>query len=119
MRIMDWSSDVCSSDHSAAARQCAVDLQQAGVKFTPLPNADHGGGCTSIDSVKLLDIGTPVTNLGPMTCPLARNFAAWVEYAVRLAARLYFSTEVVRVETFGTYRCRLIYGGRSVRLSSH
>src|SRR3546814_5411640 len=51
---------------SAAARQCAVDLRQAGVKFTPLPNEDHGGGCSSIDSVKLLDIGTPVTNLGPM-----------------------------------------------------
>src|SRR3546814_4345571 len=27
---------------SAAARQCAVDLRQAGVKFTPLPNEDHG-----------------------------------------------------------------------------
>lgn len=104
---------------SAAARQCAADLQRAGVKFTPLPNADHGGGCTSIDSVKLLDIGTPVTNLGPMTCPLARNFAAWVEYAVRPAARLYFGTEVVSVETFGTYSCRNIYGGRTGRLSQH
>ncbi|WP_184099610.1 extensin family protein [Sphingopyxis panaciterrulae] len=104
---------------SAAARQCAVDLRQAGVKFTPLPNEDHGGGCSSIDSVKLLDIGTPVTNLGPMTCPLARNFAAWVEYAVRPAARLYFRTEVVKVETYGTYSCRNIYGGRSGRLSQH
>jgi len=104
---------------SADARQCAVDLRQAGVKFTPLPNEDHGGGCSSIDSVKLLDIGTPVTNLGPMTCPLARNFAAWVEYAVRPAARLYFRTEVVKVETYGTYSCRNIYGGRSGRLSQH
>lgn len=104
---------------SAEARQCAVDLRQAGVKFTPLPNTDHGGGCSSIDSVKLLDIGTPVTNLGPMTCPLARNFAAWVEYAVRPAARLYFRTEVVKVETYGTYSCRNIYGGRSGRLSQH
>src|SRR3546814_17860180 len=78
---------------SADARQCAVDLRQAGVTFTPLPNTDHGGGCSSIDSVKLLDIGTPVTNLGPMTCPLARNFAAWVEYAVRPAARFYFISE--------------------------
>src|SRR3546814_14718277 len=102
---------------SAAARQCAVDLRQAGVKFTPLPNEDHGGGCSSIDSVKLLDIGTPVTNLGPMTCPLARNFAAWVEYAVRPAARIYFHTEVVKVETYGTYSCRHNYGGRSGRSS--
>lgn len=104
---------------SAAAQQCAFDLQQAGVRFTPLPNQDHGGGCTSIDSVKLLDVGVPVSGLGPMTCPLARNFAAWAQYAVKPAARRYFGTEVVRIETFGTYSCRNIYGGRSGRLSQH
>ncbi len=104
---------------SAAARQCAADLKQAGVRFTPLPNEDHGGGCSSIDSVKLLDFGTPTTNLGAMTCPLARNFAAWAQYAVRPAARLYFGTEVVKIETFGTYSCRNINGGRSGRLSQH
>lgn len=104
---------------SPEAQQCAFDLQRAGVRFTPLPNQDHGGGCTSIDSVKLLDIGTPVTNLGAMTCPLARNFAAWAQYAVRPAARQYFGQEVVKIETFGTYSCRNIYGGRSGRMSQH
>jgi len=104
---------------SAEAQQCAFDLNQAGVRFTPLPNQDHGGGCTSIDSVKLLDVGVPVSGLGPMTCPLARNFAAWAQYAVKPAARRYFGTEVVKIETFGTYSCRNIYGGRSGRLSQH
>lgn len=104
---------------SAESRQCAVDLKQAGVRFTPLANVDHGGGCSSIDSVKLLDIGTPTTNLGAMTCPLARNFAAWAQYAVKPAARKFFGTEVVKIETFGTYSCRNIYGGRSGRLSQH
>lgn len=96
-----------------------MDLKQAGVRFTPLPDREFGGGCSAIDSVKLLDIGTPVTNLGAMTCPLARNFAAWVEFAVRPAARQYFGTEVVKVETFGTYSCRNVNGGRSGRLSQH
>ncbi|HMP45789.1 MAG TPA: extensin family protein, partial [Sphingopyxis sp.] len=101
------------------AQQCAFDLKQAGVKFTPLANQDHGGGCSSIDSVKLLDIGTPTSGLGAMTCPLAKNFAAWAQYAVRPAARQYFGQEVVKIETFGTYSCRNIYGGRSGRLSQH
>ena len=104
---------------SAEAQQCAFDLQQAGVRFTPLPNQDHGGGCTSIDSVKLLDVGVPVSGMGPLTCPLARNFAAWAQFAVKPAARRYFGTEVVKIETFGTYSCRNIYGGRSGRLSQH
>ncbi|WP_447761618.1 extensin family protein [Sphingopyxis panaciterrae] len=103
----------------AEAQQCAFELKQAGVRFTPLPNQDHGGGCSSIDSVKLLDIGTPVSGLGAMTCPLARNFAAWARYAVKPAARKYFGSEVVKIETYGTYSCRNIYGGRSGRLSQH
>ncbi len=104
---------------SAEAQQCAFDLKQAGVRFTPLANQDHGGGCSSIDSVKLLDIGTPVSGLGAMTCPLAKNFAAWVQYAVKPAARKYLGQEVVKIETFGTYSCRNIYGGRSGRMSQH
>src|SRR5690606_38774487 len=104
---------------SAEAQQCAFDLKQAGVRFTPLPNEDHGGGCTSIDSVKLLDVGVRVWGLGAMTGPLAKNFAAWAQYAVKPAARKYFGTEVVKIETFGTYSCRNIYGGRSGRLSPH
>jgi hypothetical protein len=101
------------------ARQCVADLGKAKVRFTPLANQDFGGGCSAIDAVKLLDVGTPVSNLGPMTCPLARNFAAWVQYAVRPAARKFLDSEVVKVETFGTYSCRNIYGGRSGRLSQH
>jgi hypothetical protein len=104
---------------SPESKQCIVDLGKSGVRFTPLTNQDFGGGCGAIDSVKLLDIGTPVTNLGVLTCPLAKNFAAWVEYAVRPAARRYLGSEVVRVETFGTYSCRNVYGGRSGRLSQH
>ena len=107
------------SFNSPEAEQCAVDLKQAGVKFTPLPNQDHGGGCSSIDSVKLLDIGTPTSGLGAMTCPLARNFAAWAQYAVKPAAQKYFGQKVVKIETFGTYSCRNIYGGRSGWLSQH
>lgn len=104
---------------SPEARQCVADLGKGGARFIPLANQDFGGGCSAIDSVKLLDIGTPVSNLDAMTCPLARNFAAWVEFAVRPAARKYLGSEVVRVETFGTYSCRNIYGGRSGRLSQH
>jgi hypothetical protein len=104
---------------SPEARQCIADLKRAGARFNPLANQDFGGGCSAIDSVKLIDVGTPVSNLGAMTCPLARNFAAWVTYAVRPAARKYLDSEVVRVETFGTYSCRNVNGGRSGRLSQH
>lgn len=93
-----------------AFRQCAARLNAAAVQFQPLPDQDRGGGCTLIDTIKLMDFGLPTTNLGPMTCPLAQNFAAWARYGVRPAARLYLGAEVVRIETYGTYACRNIIG---------
>jgi len=86
-----------------------------------LPNEDKGGGCTLIDTIKLMDFGVPSTNLGPMTCPLAANFAAWARYGVAPAARLYLGADVVRIETFGTYACRNIIGNPNIagRRSEH
>ena len=87
------------------------------VRFDLLPDRNYGGGCSALNSVKLLDIGVPATNLGAMTCALASNFAAWSRYAVQPAARLIFGTEIARIDTFGTYNCRPIAG--SGKLSEH
>ncbi len=100
-------------------RQCMAELARAGVRFSALPDQDFGGGCHAIGSVRLTDIGTPATNLGPMTCPLARNFVAWVQYAVKPAARQVYGANLARIETFGTYSCRNVNGASSGRLSQH
>ena len=102
---------------SPAARQCFSDLGRANVRFSPLPNRQFGGGCSQIDSIKLLDVGADVTNLGPVKCELAGKFAAWTEYAVKRAARQYLGSDLKRIETMGSYSCRNIAG--SGRLSQH
>jgi hypothetical protein len=99
--------------------QCFAELKAADVHFSPLADRSEDGGCKAIDTIKLLDFGTPTTNLGAMTCPLAKNFAAWARYAVVPAARVYLGQAVVKIETMGSYSCRNIYGGRSGRLSQH
>jgi len=102
---------------SLSFTQCEEKLTTQAVAYTPLPDRDFGGGCSIVNSVKLLDIGVPTTNLGAMTCGLAANFAAWAHYAVQPAARLVLGAEVVRIDTYGTYNCRSIAG--SDRLSEH
>jgi len=104
---------------SEPARQCLSTLKAANVRFTPLPNQSFAGGCRTIDTVKLMSFSTEATNLGAMTCPLAANFTAWAKHAVEPAAKAYLGSEVVRIETMGTYNCRNINGGRSGRLSEH
>ena len=98
---------------------CHVDLARLGVQFRVLPDQSFAGGCSAFGAVQLLDIGTPVTNLRAMTCPLARAFTHWAREAVQPAAAQYLGTRVVRIETFGTYSCRTVDSQPGARLSEH
>lgn len=100
-------------------RQCMAGLKSKSVRFAGLPDKSFDGGCRTIDTIKLMDFGTPTTNLGAMTCPLASNFTDWARYAVAPAAKQYLGGEVVKIETMGTFNCRNINGGRSGKLSEH
>jgi len=110
-----------SSDNmtSQNARQCLAGLKSKSVRFAGLPSKSFNGGCRMIDTIKLMDFGTPTTNLGAMTCPLASNFTDWARFAVAPAAKQYLGSEVVKIETMGTFNCRSIAGSRSGKLSEH
>ncbi|HEX5183277.1 MAG TPA: extensin family protein [Allosphingosinicella sp.] len=110
---------VSAGPSAAETRQCLADLRRDGVSFRALPDRDYGNGCTAIGTVQLLDIGTPVTNLGAMTCPLARGFEHWVHDAVQPSARAWLGSRVVKIESFGTYSCRPLNGQAGARLSEH
>ena len=100
-------------------QQCLAELRKNGVEFRPLPDRVFTGGCSAVGAVQLLDIGTPVTNLGAITCPVARQFARWVREAVQPAARASLGKRVVRIESFGTYACRSVNSRPGAKLSEH
>lgn len=106
---------------SRETQACFADLARQDVRFSPLPDRDYGGGCRLIGTLQLIDIGVPVTNLKAMRCGLARSFTAWVEHAVAPAARQMLGSDLVRVESIGTYACRAVVGapGAGGRLSGH
>lgn len=107
---------------SRATQQCFTDLAREDVRYSGLPDRDFGGGCLVTGAVQLLDIGVPVTGLKSMRCELARSFTAWVRFAVAPAAKQILGSELVRVETFGTYSCRGIVGGGAAtigKISEH
>jgi hypothetical protein len=99
--------------------QCHADLGREGVKYRVLADRWFGNGCTALGSVQLLEIGTPVTNLGAMTCPLARQFARWAREAVQPAANAWLDSKVMRIESFGSYSCRPVNGQAGAKLSEH
>jgi hypothetical protein len=99
--------------------QCRADLDREGVRYKALEDRVFASGCTALGAVQLLDIGTPVANLGAMTCPLARQFARWTREAMQPAAKAWLGSPVVRIESFGTYSCRPVNGRRGAKLSEH
>ena len=102
---------------SRETQACFVDLSRDGIRFSPLADRDYGGGCRVVGAVQLIDIGVPVTGLTAMRCGLAGAFTGWVRHAVAPAARQLLGSDLVRVETFGTYSCRAVAGTN--RLSGH
>lgn len=99
--------------------QCMADLAREGVRSRALEDRRFAGGCSAVGAVQLLDMGTPVANLGAMTCPLARQFARWTREAVQPAADALLGSRVARIESFGTYSCRPVNSRPGARLSEH
>ena len=99
--------------------QCQAELRREDVKFKLLPDRRFDGGCSALGAVQLLDSGTPSSNLGAMTGPLARQYARWTREAVQPAAERWLDSKVVKVESFGTYACRSVNGVPGGRLSEH
>lgn len=104
------------------ARACLADLGARRASFTPLPDQYFGAGCSTVRTVRLMALasdGAPLalTNLGPVTCPLANAFAGWARFGVDRAARQILGAPLVRIETMGSYACRSIAG--TDRMSAH
>jgi hypothetical protein len=106
---------------SKETQACFADLSRVGIRYSPLPDRDYGGGCSLMGAVQLVDIGLPVTGIKGMRCGVARAFVGWARNAIAPAAHQMLGSDVVRVETMGTYACRNVVGrsGSPARLSGH
>ncbi|HEX8401611.1 MAG TPA: extensin family protein [Allosphingosinicella sp.] len=103
--------------------QCRALLRRAGIRFTPLPGPRVGARCGYRDAVRFrpggaLDIGYAPAGLGT-SCPVAAGLALWEWNVVQPAAIRHFGTRVARIEHFGSYSCRRIYGRAQGAWSEH
>lgn len=104
------------------ARQCLASLGATHANFTPLPDQYFGAGCSTVNTVRLASLqgdyaALALSNLGPVTCPLAGTFAAWARFGVDRAARQILGSALIKIETMGSYNCRNVAG--SERRSAH
>jgi len=99
--------------------RCRRVLVEGGVSFRE-SEARISGFCSTADSLRLSGGTTPLAPAGPvMACPLALEYALWERQVVRPAARELLGAEVRRIEHFGTYACRRVYGRAEGAPSAH
>ena len=95
---------------------CRAALREGGVRFTE-GETREAGYCSTRDTVRASGRLAPAAPV--MTCPLALGYALWERQFLAPAATEIMGSRLTRVEHYGTYACRTIYGRPGERPSAH
>jgi hypothetical protein len=104
------------SDDGAA---CRVVLAATAVEFDALPDRETGAGCGFRDAVRVNATPTAVGDAFSMSCRTAVSVALWERHVVAPAAMRHFDQPLQRIEHFGSYACRNVYGRPDATRSRH
>ncbi len=95
---------------------CRAALRDGGVRFVE-GRTRETGFCSTRDTLRAASDLSPAAPV--MTCRLALGYALWDRQVLRPAAREIMDARLVRVDHYGTYACRTIYGRPGERPSAH
>lgn len=102
--------------------KCRSLLTAAGVEYTALPPRGDAQ-CGYADGVRFGSGGSRTIAYRPAdlgtSCPVAAALAVWEWNVVQPAAERLLGTRVERIEHFGSYNCRRLYGRDSGAWSEH
>jgi len=98
---------------------CRQALQQTGWQYTAIDDEVTQPGCGYKNAVRIermdMDVGTAFA----ASCREALSLAMWEKHVVQPAALHYFGRPVTKLEHFGSYSCRSVYGRPNARMSNH
>ncbi|MGC1271674.1 MAG: extensin family protein [Croceibacterium sp.] len=97
--------------------ECRAVLARSGIAFTAL-DPEGQGACRTPDRTLLPD--APFSPARPhTTCAVAAAFSLWLQQGVQPAAQAQLGSGIARIEHFGTYSCRRLYGRPDGPWSEH
>ncbi len=98
---------------------CREVLQQGGVEFIEVPPRSNGF-CEVHDAVRMEAGLAPLAPAdAPMTCKQALAVSIWERQVVQQAAVDTFGQAVVRIDHYGSFACRRMYGKEDAPVSEH
>ncbi len=103
--------------------QCRALLTRAGVRYEKLAPVQRQGECGYANGVRFTSGGARTIGFSPASlgtaCPVAAGLALWEWNIVQPEAQKHFGMRVVRIEHFGSYSCRRMYGRSTGDWSEH
>jgi hypothetical protein len=98
---------------------CERVLADAVMRYRPLEDEATGPECGLFDAVTIErtahEVGAPFS----LTCRAAVSLALWEKHAVAPAAERHLGSPLQRIEHFGSYACRNVYGRPNATRSRH
>jgi hypothetical protein len=99
---------------------CLATLATSRLRFEPVPDRESAPGCAIRNAVRVERVG-PAQSSPPfvLSCPAALSLALWERHVLQPGAQRHFAEPVVRLEHWGSYACRNVYGRERGRRSQH
>ena len=99
--------------------ECRAVLAGAVIQADPLPDREIAPGCSFDNALRVratqLQVGEPFV----LSCRAAVSLALWERHVVLPEAGRLLNAPVVRLEHFGSYACRNVYGREAGTRSQH
>jgi hypothetical protein len=101
------------------AALCASVLAQAEMRYTPLPDKNVGPGCGFSNAVLVQASSVRLNPAFALSCRAAVSLALWERHVLQPAAQAHFGRRAERLEHFGSFACRNVYGRSDAPRSRH
>lgn len=101
------------------AEACRTFLTRTSLHARFLEDRVTGPGCSFTNAVMVSGIDGVTAEPFSVSCRTAASLAFWEKHVLQPAAERHFDSPVERLEHFGSYACRGIYGRESARRSQH
>lgn len=98
---------------------CQSVLATSGFRYQPLEDRVTGYSCGFHNAVRIertsADVGEPFS----LSCRAAVSLALWERHVLQPQAQAMFNQPVIRLEHYGSYSCRNVYGRPQATRSRH
>jgi hypothetical protein len=109
---------------SQDSNQCQMVLATTVIKFERMPDerkSDErtGGDCGYFNAVRIARTSASIGPSFALTCRAAISLALWERHVLQPAAQRHYGVPVAKLEHFGSYSCRNVYGRPNATRSRH